>query len=166
MVIAAMAVAADGVAGDGTPEDGSTEDGAEAEAAEAEAAPGGSPRAEEASFRASVRRVLRLEVAPLVPLVSPLLRLSLLLRLSPLLRRSLSPPPLFRTAPELWRLTFWDAPTAGDARGEVVLARRSAKRDGLDEDDSGAAAWRVSPSSSKASEWCIPEACRSRMRLR
>ena len=81
-------------------------------------------------------------LAPLVPLVSPLLRLS------PLLRRSLSPPPLFRTAPELWRWTFWDAPTAGDARGEVVLARRSAKRDGLDEDDSGAAAWRVSPSSS------------------
>ena len=85
-------------------------------------------------------------LAPLVPLVSPLLRLS------PLLRRSLSPPPLSRTAPELWRRTFWDAPTAGDARGEVVLARRSAKRDGLEEDDSEAAAWRVSPSSSKACE--------------
>ena len=73
----------------------------------------------------------------------------------PLLCRSLSPPPLRRdsTAPELARRILSAAPAAGDARGEAeVLARRSAKRDGLEEDESEEAVWRASPSSWKACE--------------
>jgi len=70
-----------------------------------------------------------------------------------------------------------DEPAASGARGEVP-ARRNAKRDGLDESEppvgegkrsarrEARVLWPELSSSSKAFEESIPEACRSKIRLR